>query len=869
MTATTNEKKPTTLPVNLDDIPAELKAERRRVSWRLVKRGEKWTKIPLQIDSGRNARTNDSSTWAPFASAASRAARGRQDGVDGIGFILGGGFAGVDLDCCVNPETHAIEPWARDILSRFSTYAEISPSGTGVKVFCRGSLPDGITGRRKGRIEVYGAGRYFTVTGRPWNGAPAALADCSEALAALCEELSHGGEETAEPAAKSADSPQASDQEILDLARKAANGAKFSRLWSGDASGYPSHSEADQALACHLAFWTRDAAQIERMMRTSGLVREKWSREDYLSRTIARALETVTEFYEWEQPTKRRKTAQPTIFIGVDEFRVVDEAVAALAKRSDIFQRGGMLVEVVRGGNPPPGISRPKDAPRIAPIRLPRLRELLADSAVWLKPTDDEPQPTHPTEWAVRAVDARGQWPNIRRIEGLTEIPVLRADGTVLQQPGYDLNTGLLFEPQHEFPKIPARPTKADAERARDELLAVVVDFPFAAPTHRAAWVASVITPPARFAYYGPAPLFLVDANVRGCGKTLLLDAAGLIVTGRPMARMTAPRDDDEFRKRITALAVAGEPLILIDNMSGMLGSPSLDAALTATSWSDRLLGRTEMVTLPLLATWYATGNNVILVADTVRRIDHIRLESPEETPEERSGFQHPDLLAWVRENRMRLAAATVTMLAGYCAAGRPDMGLTPWGSFEGWSALVRQVVVWCGLPDPAATRRELATQADRDAAGLRMLLDGLEEMDPDGRGMTVATIVKRLAECTDEYDTLRSAIWETVPSREGKFPTSRSIGMKLHHLRKRVIGGRFLDSRPSRQGDVWYVSRIEKRGTSDTSGTSSTHNAGAHAHARTRAYATATGSSPASPTSPADNPPNYGEGVSFSGNLD
>jgi hypothetical protein len=221
------------------------------------------------------------------------------------------------------------------------------------------------------------------------------------------------------------------------------------------------------------------------------------------------------------------------------------------------------------------------------------------------------------------------------------------------------------------------------------------------------------------------------------------------------------------------------------------------------------------MVTLPLLATWYATGNNIIVVADTARRIDHIRLESSEETPEERSGFQHPDLLAWVRENRPRLAAAAVTILAGYCAAGRPDMRLTPWGSFEGWSALVRQAVVWAGMPDPASTRRELATQADRDAAGLRTLLDGLQEMDPDGRGVTVATMVKRLGEYPNEYDTLRAAIWEAVPSKDGKFPTPRSIGMKLHHLRKRVIGGRFLDSKELRAGVLWFVRGVEKCGTS------------------------------------------------------
>jgi hypothetical protein len=106
--------------------------------------------------------------------------------------------------------------------------------------------------------------------------------------------------------------------------------------------------------------------------------------------------------------------------------------------------------------------------------------------------------------------------------------------------------------------------------------------------------------------------------------------------------------------------------------------------------------------------------------------------------------------------------------------------------------------------------------------------------MDPDGRGVTVATIVKRLAEYPNEYDTLQAAIWEAVPSKDGRFPTSRSIGQKLHHLRKRVIGGRFLDSKDSNQGAVWAV---RGAGRSDSKG-SSDSNPAHNAHARTRAHA-------------------------------
>ena len=521
-----------------------------------------------------------------------------------------------------------------------------------------------------------------------------------------------------------------------------------------------------------------------------------------------------------------------TVIIGTDESRVVNEGIAALATCENVYQRGGCLVQVVEGVDPPKGIARPKDAPRIAPIRQPRLRELLSDAATWAQKTEDGLEKCHPPEWTVKAVDARGQWTGIPGLTAVVETPILRADGTVLTTPGYDQATGIIFRARSGFPPIPELPARADALRSVQTLLEVAEDFPFATDAHRAAWLASTITPLARYAFHGPTPIFLIDANVRGCGKSLLTDVTSLLVAAREMARMALPRDDDEFRKRITALAVAGEPLILIDNIVGTLGSASLDAALTATSWSDRILGQSAMASgVPLYAVWFATGNNVILAADTARRALHIRLESPEENPEERSGFHHADLLGFVRTERPRLAAAAVTILAAYCAAGRPDMHLTPWGSYEAWSALVRQALVWCDLPDPAETRTELRSQADREAATLRQLVAGWEEADRSGAGMTVAAALKSLVEYPNGYDALRSALWELSPPKDGKALNPRSIGMKLHHLRRRVVGGKYFDQRMENNTAVWFLAD----GTTGAAGTKADPLAGAGAHAHTR----------------------------------
>lgn len=514
-----------------------------------------------------------------------------------------------------------------------------------------------------------------------------------------------------------------------------------------------------------------------------------------------------------------------TILIGTDETRVIDEGVAALAKHPEVYQRGGILVHVVRDTKPPRGIRRKINPPTIAPMKWPRIEECLASMATWARRTgEDTIESIRPPMWVVKAIDARGTWGPIRPIEGVVEAPALRADGSVLQLPGYDPETGLLFEPKCKFPPIPDRLTKDDAVRAVDALFEVVRDFPFASPEHRAAWLSGLLTPMSRHAYHGPGPFNLIDANTAGSGKSLLADATAMIVAGRDMARMSNPSNDDECRKRILPIALAAEPLVLIDNIAGEFGSPSLDAALTATSWSDRILSKSELATaVPLTCTWYGTGNNVVLVGDTARRTLHIRLESPVENPENRTGFLHPNLLEWVQDNRPRLAVAAVTILAAYCQAGRPNMSLPTWGSYEAWTAIVRSAIVWTGQPDPAATRQQLSSQADIEIRAFRQLIAGWELLDPEGYGLTTSSVLKAIQHADDmdiepEYRMVRDALQELLPtSKAGGLPSARSIGMKLHHLRKRVINGRYFDLRPDRDGNYWLVRKTAEFTSQDS----------------------------------------------------
>ena len=509
------------------------------------------------------------------------------------------------------------------------------------------------------------------------------------------------------------------------------------------------------------------------------------------------------------------------IVVSPVEHRTNDAAIAALvANDQTLFQRVGRLVDVIHDKSRD-GIRRAVNAPRIRNVSSAGLRERLTRFVRFVTETSRdgsvEERVTHPPGWCVEAIAARGIWPGIRPLIGVVTAPVLRPDGSILNVAGYDPETGLLFDPQGtEFPMI-ANPTREDAIRAAESLNEVVGDFPFAKPEHRAGWLAFLLTALARFAFDGPAPLFLIDANIRGSGKSFLGDLVSLIVLGADMARMSNPRDDEEARKRITSLAIAGDSLVLIDNISHGLGCAALDAALTATVWKDRVLGKSDTIELPLNATWCATGNNVVLLGDTSRRVVHIRLDSPLENPEQREGFRHPDLRAFVKKNRPQLLTDALTILSAYCQADRPQQRLPAWGSFEGWSNLIRQSIVWVGLPDPGLTRQELVEQSDVQAKALCDLLIGWDELDPDYQGLTTNEILRQLEQHPGRYQQFREAILELCPAPISKLPSVRSVGNMFRHLRGRVVGGRALTQRGKSHGSAKWVVHTAAGGSGES----------------------------------------------------
>lgn len=489
---------------------------------------------------------------------------------------------------------------------------------------------------------------------------------------------------------------------------------------------------------------------------------------------------------------------RPVIVVTTEEIEVNTAASAALAADRDLYVRGNAIVRVIRASTREVEQTvRDPDAPTIDIVPQPIIQERLSAAARFVRKVPDKENagefkdiPVHPPKWCVEAVRLRGEWPGFRQLEGIVETPVLRMDGSVLDQPGYDARSGLLFRGDGKAQPVPEKPTAEDVKAALEALADVVCDVYFARPAHRSSWLASLLTPLARAAFRGPAPLFLFEAPTAGSGKGLLVDVAVKIATGRSAPLSTFTSDNEEMKKSIVTWASSGRSVVVLDDVSGRLDGDALRSALTAPVVTGRLLGFSRDWTGPNLMTWYATGNNVQIGNEMFRRISHIRILSPVEDPSKRSGFKHPDLREHVARHAPELARAALTILRAYHVAGRPDQKLPSWGSYESWSALVRSAIVWAGWADPNDTMSELRSSADTRQSTYRALLAAWITLlrQKSASAVTAKQAIEHVCKSDPgPLPELRAIIEEIASDKHGR-PSSKLLGYTLRSLKDRVL---------------------------------------------------------------------------------
>lgn len=300
----------------VSSIPEELRRTGQFCLWKYETVDGRQTKVPYNPKKTQyKAATNRPETFSTFSEAVAAA---QKTDCDGIGIRVTGDFIGIDIDHIENDTDKEgnLTGTPREIVDSLSAYTELSPSGKGLRIFCKAAGLKFDKSKyyiKKGNLEIYVPGytnRFLTVTGNTILDEPL-LIDCTDALQAVLDKYMIRSQNKSQNASERVSEPLTlSEEEILSKAINSKQGQKFADLYSGNYhSYYSSQSEADLALCTMLAFWCqKDVNAIDSLFRKSGLYRDKWEREDYRESTLNRAISLTSDTYS---PKKQNKTAVP------------------------------------------------------------------------------------------------------------------------------------------------------------------------------------------------------------------------------------------------------------------------------------------------------------------------------------------------------------------------------------------------------------------------------------------------------------------------------------------------------------------------------------------------------------------------------
>jgi len=483
---------------------------------------------------------------------------------------------------------------------------------------------------------------------------------------------------------------------------------------------------------------------------------------------------------------------RPTIRLVAGELpHVVDEAEAALLKTPDhggMYQRGGQLVRIIRLEARENGaLTLAAGTPMIRQVPRAALAETLTMAAAWLKydarakgwVAKDCP------ETVAATYEARsGAW-KLRPLVGVVDMPTLRADGSLLHEPGYDADTGLVLL-EHDMPDIPEKPTHEDAVDALRTLSWPLNSFPWAGATEsergtsRSVILAALLTTCIR-PILPTAPLFAIDAPAPGTGKSLLADIVSLIATGHPAPALSQAANPEEDAKRLFAVLLQGSPLVCIDNIERDLEGDALCSILQQEIYESRVLGVTEMRQVRTTSTTFlATGNNLRIKGDLARRAILCRIDAGVERPETRHFTQDPR--DQVRADRKELVAAALTVLRAYIVAGRPDQSGETYGGYEEWSRWVRGPLLWLDQADPCASRTHI-----RGGDEVARQLGAMLEAWTGAFGSHTMPVAAALQEADER---VKLAMSDVASMRNGDIDRRR-LGKWIARHEDRIIGGR------------------------------------------------------------------------------
>jgi hypothetical protein len=414
----------------------------------------------------------------------------------------------------------------------------------------------------------------------------------------------------------------------------------------------------------------------------------------------------------------------------------------------DTYVRDGepIVLEQVSGTAPASGdddAPLPLSASKVTP---PRLAALLAEHLNVLeldtRRGGQSLVPVSPKGAVLSAVLSHRHWPGLPALRGLISTPVLRPDGTLLQDPGYDPATGYYLTTRTRMARVPDQPTPSQVDDATSFLLdQFLPDFPWVGPADRANYIALLVTQLLRPFTRALPPFAIVDATMPGSGKTILTSAIGLLVGQKVL---TWADDDGELRKQITTVLADQVGAIVFDNLveGAVVNSAVLARLITERTWTDRLLGGNKAATFPNDRIWLATGNNLKVGGDMASRSVWVRLDPDCPHPEARSGFAIPNLDTWVLDpdNQATVLHHLLVLVVDWCRHGAPTTTDVPqMRQFTRWAQHLGGFLAHHGIPGFLTNHTDNADQDD-DANEWAQFLWAWHNMF-DTRPLTAATL--------------------------------------------------------------------------------------------------------------------------------
>jgi hypothetical protein len=521
--------------------------------------------------------------------------------------------------------------------------------------------------------------------------------------------------------------------------------------------------------------------------------REEWRRQQPPRQSVAKPLNGHAHALAIEPPLNDPRLPVIRVQQGF-RHKAADEGMDAMRKAGvEFYQRDRSLVRAA--------LSKAKTAdgavievPSLIQVAIPVLSRALGQSAEWERVNKDgEPIRIDPPKEVVEQIAVlSGHWP-FPPVAGVIGTPTMRPDGSLLMDPGYDAATGLVLVSPPAMPPLP-EPTLANAQSALGRLIALLAEFPFADTASRSAALSMLLTPVLRGALGAAVPMHVVAAPQPGTGKSYLQDVASVLATGERCAVITVAPDPNETEKRLIGAALAGFPIIALDNCNGTLTGDFLAQVTERPLLQLRPLGSSGVQRIANVFSVFANGNNIAVSADLVRRSILCSLDANMEDPERREFKKDP--VETILQHRGAYLVDCLTIAKSYHEAGYPGRAARI-PSFERWSDLVRSALIWLGQTDPV-NNSDVIKAEDPDRSARNAVFSAWCGPLTIGTPYTTGDII-RIAE---DFDTtrslfvnadLRSSLLDVAKSKNSDRIDPKRLGWWFRNACKVVVGNRKL----------------------------------------------------------------------------